>query len=264
MMPRITPDLTTAPSYAVLAAAGKTVLCPGGRAATAQLWQWADLPPGATVLELASGFGNSAIALAKRYNVNVIGIEKEADCVAIAQAKVRSLGLEPQVQFIQGNIFQLETLAMSFDAVFAEAILTMQSPAGKAKILKGIDDRLKVGGKFLSHELLARDHFAALHQDLASVTRVNATPLSAPDWIQTFAQAGLTVTQQQTGAMRLLDPIQMLRDEGIIHTAQIGWRILTQPVIRDRILALRRVFTQHQQDLGYITLSAIKYVPLNR
>jgi hypothetical protein len=58
--------------------------------------------------------------------------------------------------------------------------------------------------------------------------------------------------------MRLLDPAQVLRDEGAIHTAQIVWNIVNQPVLRDRILEMRRVLTQHQQDLGYITLCAVR------
>jgi len=58
--------------------------------------------------------------------------------------------------------------------------------------------------------------------------------------------------------MRLLDPVQVLRDEGVIHTVQIAWNILTQPLIRDRILMMRRVFTQHQQYLGYIALCAVR------
>ncbi|MBD2511696.1 class I SAM-dependent methyltransferase (plasmid) [Nostoc sp. C052] len=257
-MTQTTVNLTTAPSHVVLAAAGKTVLRPGGRAATEQLFEWANFQPGETVLELASGLGNSAIALAKRYNVQVVGIERDPDRVAIAQVKARSAGLDHRVEFIQGNIFQLKTISASFDYVLAEAILTMQTSAGKAKILTGVRDRLKVGGKFLSHELLARDHLESLRPDLTQVTRVNATPLPERDWINTFAQLGLTVTQRQIGAMRLLEPIQVLRDEGVIQTVQIVWNILTQPLIRDRILMMRRVFTQHQQDLGYIALCAVR------
>lgn len=194
---------------------------------------------------MAAGLGNSAIALAKRYNVRVVGIEKDADRVVIAQAKAQSAGLDCQVQFIQGNIFQLEAISASFDYVLAEAILTMQSPAGKAKVLAGVRDRLKVGGKFLSHELLARDHLELLRQDLRQVTRVNATPLSEQDWFDTFNYVGLTVTQHQTGAMRLLNPVQVLQDEGIVRTAQIVWNVVTQPAIRDRILTMRQVFTQY-------------------
>lgn len=159
---------------------------------------------------------------------------------------------------MEGNIFQLETLSESFNYVLAEAILTMQVSAGKANILAGIRDRLNIGGKFLSHELLARDHLESLHQDLTQAMHVNATPLTDADWIKTFHQVGLTVTQQQTGAMKLLDPIQVLQDEGVGHTAQIVWNMVTQPVLRDRIIKMRRVLTQHQQNLGYIALCAVR------
>ena len=248
----------TAPSHVVLAAAGKTVLRPGGCAATERHFQWANFQPGETVLELASGLGSSAISLAKRYKVQVVGIEKDPNRVVIAQSAARSSGVEHLVRFTEGNIFHLETLSESFDCVLAEAILTMQSSAGKAKILAGIRDRLNIGGKFLSHELLARDHLESLHQDLTQAMHVNATPLTDADWVNTFHQMGLTVTQQQTGAMKLLDPIQVLQDEGVVHTVQIVWNVLTQPILRDRILTMRRVLIQHQPDLGYITLCAVR------
>ena len=47
-------NFETAPGYEILAAVGKTVLRPGGRAATEQLFQWANFKFGKTVLELAS------------------------------------------------------------------------------------------------------------------------------------------------------------------------------------------------------------------
>lgn len=243
----------TAPGYQVLAAAGKTVLRPGGRAATEQLFEWANFQPGETVLELASGLGTTAIALTKWYNINIVGIEKDPSSVAIAQANVRAAGLSDRVQIIQGNIFQLEALNQKFDYVLAEAILTMQLPAGKAKILQGVRDRLKPGGKFLSHELAA-PNLDQIHQELAAALRVNTTPLTESAWAEALKQAGFTVTNCKTGAMRLLDPLQLLQDEGVAGTLKLAWNVLTQPTLRDRILTIRRVFHQHQQNLSYIIL----------
>lgn len=249
-------NLHTAPGYLVLAAAGKTVLRPGGRAATKQLFEWANFQPGDTVLELASGLGTSAIALAQRYDISVVGIEKDPGNAAIARA--RAAGLGDRVQIVQGSIFQLESLPQQFDYVLAEAILTMQSPSGKARILQGIRDRLKPGGKFLSHEMIVRTPLDQIHQDLSQVLRVNATPLTEADWAAALQEAGLTITNRKTGAMRLLNPGQLLQDEGVAGTSKLVWNILTQPVLRDRILAMRRVFAQHQHNLSYIVLSANK------
>ncbi len=250
-------NFETAPGHQILAAVGKKTLRPGGRVATEQLFQWANFQPGETVLELASSFGDSAIALAQRHNVRVVGIEKNPDSVVRACANVAAAGLSDQIQIIEGDIFHLDRVSEQFDYVLAEAILTMQSPSGKAKILTSIHDRLKPGGKFLSHELTAHNREAEIHRALAEAIGVNSTPLSATNWIAACETAGLTVQQHHIGAMNLLNPQQMVRDEGVIGAGRILWNVLTQPPLRKRVLAMRRVFQHYQQDLGYIALCAI-------
>lgn len=250
-------NFQTASGHEILAAAGKKYLRPGGREATEQLFQWANFQPGETVLELASSFGYSAIALAQRYGVKVVGIEKNPNSVERARENIRAAGLENQIEIIEGDIFHLDKITGKFDYVFAEAILTMQSPLGKAKILNGIRDRLKPGGKFLSHELLARDKEDQIHSDLASVIRVNSTPLSELNWMSAFATARLQVQQHQTGAMNLLNLGRLLQDEGVGNTMRILWNILTHKSIRQRVLAMRRVFYKYRHELGYIVLCAV-------
>jgi predicted O-methyltransferase YrrM len=249
-------NFKTAPGHQILAAAGKKILRPGGREATEQLFQWANFQPGETVLELAASFGESAIAMAKRFGVRVVGIEKNPDSVAIATEKIRAAGLESQVTIIEGDIFHLDAISEQFDYVLAEAILTMQSQDAKLKVLQGIRDRLKPGGKFLSHELLARDNEKNIHQTLSQAIRVNATPLSQAGWREVCEAAGLEVQQHSTGKMGLLNPAQMLRDEGLLGTLRIVWNVLTKAQIRERVRQMRHAFKQHEADLGYIVFWA--------
>jgi cyclopropane fatty-acyl-phospholipid synthase-like methyltransferase len=256
-MTNTTLNFKTAPGHQVLAAAGKKILRPGGRVATERLFEWANFQPGETLLELASSFGYSAIALAQRFDVRVVGVEKNPDSVARARENIRAAGLEGQVEIIEGDIFHLDTIPGEFDYVLAEAILTMQSPAGKRQILRGIRNKLKVGGKFLSDELLACNHEEDVHRTLSQVIRMNATPLSVENWKKACEEAGLNVQQYQTGAMGLLNPVQVLQDEGVFDTVRIVWNILTRSPIRERVLQMRRAFKQHQQDLGYIAICAI-------
>lgn len=256
-MTNATLNFKTAPAHQVLAAAGKKILRPGGRAATEKLFEWANFQQGETVLELAASFGYSAIALAKRFGVRVVGVEKNPASVARAQENIRAAGLEGQVEIIQGDIFHLDRISGQFDYVFAEAILSMQSLPGKAKILQGIRNKLKPGGKFLSHELLVCNHEEQVHRTLSEVIRMNATPLSVEKWSYVCEAAGLNVQEYQTGDMGLLNPIQMLQDEGVIDTARIVWNVLTRSPIRERVLQMRHAFKQHQQNLGYIALCAI-------
>ncbi|XGV98138.1 MAG: hypothetical protein ACAF41_04210 [Leptolyngbya sp. BL-A-14] len=62
-MTQATINFETATGHQVMAAAGKKILHPGDKAATEQLFQWAEFKPGETVLELAASFGYSAMAL---------------------------------------------------------------------------------------------------------------------------------------------------------------------------------------------------------
>jgi cyclopropane fatty-acyl-phospholipid synthase-like methyltransferase len=248
----------TAPGHEVLAQAGKTVLRPGGLEATRQLLDWADFQAGETVLELAASFGKSAIWLAQRYGVRVIGIERNPDSVRIAQENIRQAGLEGQVEVREGNIFQIAEMSEQFDYVFAEAILTMQSASGKAKILEGIQKVLKPQGKFLSHEMLAQGEQDLINQALSQVIRVNAQPLSLSEWQQACAEAGLTVKHSKTGEMGLLKPQRVIEDEGFFPSLKIAWNVLTQPEIRKRVFQMKETFNQYHDQLGYIAFCALK------
>jgi predicted O-methyltransferase YrrM len=249
-------NFATAPGYQVLAAAGKRILRPGGKAATEQLFIWADFQPGETVLELAASFGESAIAIGKRFNVHVVGIEKNPNSIAKAREKIKAAGLSDRVTMIEGDIFHLEQIVDKYDYIFAEAILTMQSDAGKAKILSAIPDRLKLGGKFLCHEMLVRSNELEVRRTLSQTIRANANPLTLSEWETACKKAGLILQQQKTGVMGLLGFGQMIRDEGLLGTFKIAWNVLTNPNLRQRVLQMRREFQKHQNDLGYIIFGA--------
>ena len=245
-------NFATAPGHQVLAAAGKKILRPGGRKATEQLFTWANFQPGDTVLELAASFGESAIQIAKRFNVCVVGVEKNPDSVAKARENIKAAGLSDKITIVEGDIFQLDKITDKFDYVLAEAILTMQSDLGKAKILAGIRNCLKPGGKFLSHEMVVSNNKSEVHQSLSKSIRVNANPLTIAEWSTACRDSGLTLQQQHTGAMGLLSLGQMIRDEGILGTIKIVWNILINPNLRQRVLQMRRNFQQQRNHIGYI------------
>ncbi|MEL6224675.1 MAG: methyltransferase domain-containing protein [Cyanobacteria bacterium J06627_8] len=258
-MPQTQINFKTAPGHQVLAAAGKKALRPGGYTATEKLFAWANFQPGETVLELAASFGYSAIALAQRYGVRVVGVEKDPDSVARARANVAAAGLSGQIDIVEGNIFHLESISEQFDYVLAEAILTMQSANGKATLLGGICDRLKPNGQFLSQELCVNgSDFDAIHRDLSSTIRVNAQPLSPEDWNTACQIAGLRVEHQHSGPMTLLSPRHIVQEEGLPTLLTIGWNMLTRPALRQRILMMRETFAGYGNSLGYIVLSARK------
>lgn len=256
-------DMNKAPGHQVLAAAGKKALRPGGFGATEKLLEWADFHAGQTVLEFASSFGYSAISLAKRYGVHVVGVEQNPDSVARAEANIAKSGLAKQVEIFQGDILHLEQIAQiseqQFDYVLAEAILTMQSDAAKATLLKGIYNRLKPGGQLLIHELRVEgEQIDEIRRDLSATIRVNACPLSTNGWSHLVQETGLIIENLDTGPMMLLNPYRILKEEGILALLTMAWRMLTRPALRRRILSMRATFVRHSSNLGYIVLAARK------
>ena len=132
----------------------------------------------------------------------------------------------------------------------------MQSEAGKAKILSAIKNHLKPGGKFLSHEMLVRSNEPEVRKTLSQTIRVNANTLTISEWSTACQDAGLTLQQQQTGTMGLLNLNQILRDEGFWGTVTIAWNILTNSHLRPRVLQMRRNFQKYRNDIGYIVFLA--------
>jgi ubiquinone/menaquinone biosynthesis C-methylase UbiE len=246
-----------ASGHRVLAATGKTVLRPGGMHASSQLLEWSKFCPGDRVLVLNAGVGNSAIALAKRHRVRVIGLEQNASHVAIAQRNIRKANLSNQVQIYPGSIEQLRSLSQSFDYILAETLLTFHANPEKHWILKEVWHSLKPGGYLLGHELMVANGLGAeIHRVLAEMGRINVTPLARSEWLDLYQNAGLQLTHCATGEIDMLAPRQIVRDEGWARTGQIFWNILTQKTLRDRIATLQNILHNYAEMLGYIVVCA--------
>ena len=81
-----------------------------------RLCETADLAAGASVLDVATGSGNAAIAAA-RCGCNVVGIDYVPGLLDRARARARAEGLS--VQFVEADAEALPFAAASFDAVLS-------------------------------------------------------------------------------------------------------------------------------------------------
>lgn len=72
----------------------------------------------ATILDLATGTGDMAIALALRYpNVKVVGVDPSSGMMDVGRAKVRAKGLTQRISFELGDSQALAFEARSFDGI---------------------------------------------------------------------------------------------------------------------------------------------------
>jgi hypothetical protein len=100
--------------------------------------------------------------------------------------------------------------------------------------------------------MLVLDNAEQVRESLSQSIRVNANPSTVSEWKKACKDAGLTIQQQQTGNMGLLNLDRMIRDEGLFGTVKISWNVLTKPHLRSRVLQMRRSFQQQGKNIGYI------------
>lgn len=93
---------------------------PGGLSLTARLGERLALQPGMRILDVASGKGESAIFLARRFGCEVIGVDFGPDNVGYASAQAATAQAGHLVSFVQGDAERLDFAAASFDAVICE------------------------------------------------------------------------------------------------------------------------------------------------
>ncbi|RDI74028.1 Methyltransferase domain-containing protein [Gaiella occulta] len=93
---------------------------PGGSALSSRLLAALQVDAAATVLDLASGPGTSAILAARQLGCTVVGVELSAENVAAAGDAARRAGVAARVRFVQGDAESLPLGDASIDGALCE------------------------------------------------------------------------------------------------------------------------------------------------
>ncbi|ERS38836.1 MULTISPECIES: class I SAM-dependent methyltransferase [Corynebacterium] len=247
-----------APGHWLLARLGKRVLRPGGLELTRKLLHNAKLTD-ADVVELAPGLGRTASELLTYQPASYIGVDKDEDAARITGEIVKDTG-----RMVHADAADTGLPDAHADVVLGEAMLTMQSPTGKQKIVQEAARMLRPGGRYAIHELGLQpddldDEFKTdLRKNLARVIKVNARPLTIAEWTQLLEDAGLQVEWTGTAPMALLQMRRNLADEGFLGTLRIIKNAALDADARRRMLAMRKLFNQHSDVLCGVALVARK------
>lgn len=244
----------------VLAKMGKRVLRPGGSELTEKMIQHLAINASDEVVEFAPGLGITAQMTLAKNPKTYTGVDLNEEAVAQLTTKIAGEGR----QVIVGNASESGLPSENYSKVYGEAMLTMQSAKQKAAIIQEAHRLLKPGGLYGIHELgLAPDDVDEaikddINKSLSKVIKVNARPLTTTEWSEMLAENGFDVIATETNPMHLLEPKRVLQDEGVLRTLKIIFNVLTHPSARKRIVAMRRVFRQHQSHLQAIAIIAQK------
>lgn len=250
------PSLEKMPGHWVLASAGKRVLRPGGIELTRRMLDALAIDSQDSVVEFAPGLGATARLVLGRWPSTYCAVERDP---AAAERLRRQLA-GTVAEIVPGEAQKSGLPDRSATAVYGEAMLSMQSQEQKRRIFAEARRLLRPGGRYGIHELcfLPDDISAALrHEIQAEMSKeihVGVQPLSRNEWIALFRENGMTVTWSAEAPMHLLEPWRMLGDEGFSGGLRIAFNMMTQPILRGRILAMRRLFRKYKKNLGAISL----------
>lgn len=246
--------------HTFLASLGKTRLRPGGVDATRWLFSQPNLTPDSIVLEVACNMGTTAIELARRYGCKVYAIDMDINALATARQNVATAGLADKITVMEANATKLPFDDGAFDIVINEAMLTMYVDKAKTRLTDEYYRVLKPGGYLLTHDIMFTHESleASGHTQLENVVKSNVSPMTHSAWKALFIASGFRSVDTHHGAMSLMSPVGMVRDEGLPRTAKILYNGLRNRENRTRFLAMFGFFHRNRRDLNYIACCSRK------
>jgi|YelNatPaOPRAMG01_1025707.scaffolds.fasta_scaffold21489_5 SAM-dependent methyltransferase len=260
-----TPPLADAhkmPGHWLLAKMGKRVLRPGGLELTRIMLDRLNIQPGDAVVEFAPGLGVTARLTLSRKLASYTAIEQDD----AAAAEVRRYLNGPRQHCHVGNAEQTGLPDQCATVVYGEAMLTMQGPEQKRRIVAEAFRLLKPGGRYGIHELgLTPDDVpdevrAEISREMSRTIHVGVRPLTLREWRELLTGVGFKIQSEATAPMHLLEPRRLVRDEGVLRALRFVLNVLRTPEARRRVFAMRRLFREHGEHLIAIMFVAVKPV----
>ena len=266
-LPLANRPLADLPGHWLLARLGKRVLRPGGLELTTRLLAAARIE-GADVVELGPGLGRTARDIAALGPRSYVGVDDTAASTRAVRDAVAAIG----GRVVVADAADTGLASGSADVVVGEAMLSMQGDKAKRAIVGEAFRVLRPGGRYAVHELGLRPDALpvrdkdAIRKDLARVIKVNARPLTIPEWSALLADAGFEVASVDRAPMALLRPARVVADEGILGAARIVGNLVRHPAALRRVLTMRRTFGRYRENLTAVALVGVvpRTVPSTR
>ena len=253
-------ELGKMPAHWLLAQMGKKVLRPGGIELTHEMLSALAIGPGDEVVEFAPGLGVTAKLTLRHNPASYVAVERDE----VAAARVRSFLNGPSQRCVVRNAQDTDLPAESVTVVYGEAMLTMQPPATKDRIVLEAVRLLRAGGRYGIHELsLVPDNLpASLRAEISAAfgTSIHhlVQPLTQAEWRRLLENHGMKVQYSRTAPMHLLEPRRVIRDEGLWGAVRFLFNVLRHKEARSRVLKLKRLFRSYRNNVGAIVLVAVK------
>lgn len=248
------------PGHWLLARLGKKVLRPGGLQLTRQLIDALAIGPGDRIVEFAPGLGATAKLALSRQPASYTGVERDEAAAAIVRRHLDG----PDQRCVLGHAEDTGLTDGQYDVVYGEAMLSMQTPERKLRILREAYRILKPGGRYGIHELCVVPDDVSGHtreeieKQMAHAIHHGVQIPTASGWRQLLVSQGFVIREETRAPMHLLEPKRLIADEGLFGALRFGWNLLKDRDARHRVMAMRKVFKNVRSNLAAIMLVAVK------
>src|ERR1700674_5711993 len=244
------------PGHWLLARLGKRVLRPGGRQLTNRMFEALKICPSDHVIEFAPGLGDTARLTLKRKPACYTAVERDKDAAAMVQGFLQG----PEQRCVVGLAEDTGLAGASATVVYGEAMLSMQTPQQKSRIVREAHRLLKTGGRYGIHELclipndLDESTKGAIQNELSAVIHHGPRPLTLAEWHGLLESEGFSVQAEAQAPMHLLEPWRIIQDEGMLGALRFAFNLLCNREARRRVLAMRRVFSKYRDHLAAVMI----------
>lgn len=174
---------------------------PGGLALTKRLGEELGFTSNDRILDLASGLGTSAIALAEEFGATVVGIELSSENIVKAQKLVEKKKLENLVSFRNGMVDKLPFENNTFDYVLSECSFCLFKD--KNKVAQEIHRILKPNGKVIISDIAIEKKLPFDIENLVFQVACIASAVSMSTYANYFKRNGFMI-QSLTGDVNIL------------------------------------------------------------
>lgn len=108
---------------------------------------------GMSVLDFGCGNGVTALELARRYELKMLGIDYSEKMIEGARELSKSVSTKGQVQFVTGNVTKLRSLSEKFDMIYSErALINLENWEAQKAAIEVLTDMLVPGGIYVMCE----------------------------------------------------------------------------------------------------------------
>lgn len=227
---------------------GMTWLHPGGINSTEQLLALMKIKPEDKVVDMGCGLGSTSRYIAKRYGCEVLGIERDQNMYNGSIEKSGSAN--PKVSYLLRDAKDTGLDDNSVDSVVIQSVVCFNN---KNSIFKEAFRILKPGGQLAINEVTWTK---TPNETVEKVTRATVCEtfkgaLEEKQWTALLESVGLVDIESEVHAFAATAPYQMLREEGLLKTIAIMWRVLSHPELNMRLGAVSNYIRDYPGYFGY-------------